>query len=104
MAEFSSTETFKKRRFFPYLSDSSYLSMRESKVEIDRLLNNFPLSDVIYPLPFETIRSLDIPAIDLGVYGKGAHTWKERLYKPYSYQTLPKIIQSFTRKLLASDD
>lgn len=104
LAEFSSTETFKKRRFFPYLSDSSYLSMRESKVEIDRLLNNFPLSDVIYPLPFETIRSLDIPAIDLGVYGKGAHTWKERLYKPYSYQTLPKIIQSFTRKLLASDD
>ncbi|MBJ7541219.1 peptidase M20 [Streptococcus sp. SL1232] len=98
MAEFPQ-EHFVKRRFFPFLSDSSYLAMRESLEDIDKLKANFPLMDAIYPLPVETIRSLDIPAVDLGVYGIGAHTWKERLYKPYSYHTLPKVIRSFIKHL-----
>ena len=70
LADFSDTETFKKRRFFPYLSDSSYLAMRETADEIKDMLTDFPMSDTIYPVPFDTIRSLAIPAIDLGVYGK----------------------------------
>ena len=50
--------------------------MRESPEDIEKLKANFPLMDAIYPLPVETIRSLDIPALDLSVYGIGAHTWK----------------------------
>ncbi|QIM46962.1 peptidase M20 [Streptococcus ruminicola] len=98
MAEFPE-EHFVKRRFFPFLSDSSYLAMRESPEDIEKLKANFPLMDAIYPLPVDTIRKLDIPALDLGVYGIGAHTWKERLYKPYSYHTLPKVIRSFIKHL-----
>ena len=103
LADFSDTETFKKRRFFPYLSDSSYLAMRETADEIKDMLTDFPMSDTIYPVPFDTIRSLAIPAIDLGVYGKGAHTWKERLYKPYSYGVLPELIRSFTKRMLEGE-
>ncbi|WP_423216674.1 peptidase M20 [Streptococcus equinus] len=99
MAEFPQ-EQFVKRRFFPFLSDSSYLAMRESFEDIDKLKANFPLMDAIYPLPVETIRSLNIPAVDLGVYGIGAHTWKERVYKPYSYHTLPNVIRSFIDHLI----
>lgn len=98
ITEFSGKETFKKRRFFPYLSDSSYLAMRETSDEIKAMLTDFPMAETLYPVPFDTIRSLNIPAIDLGVYGKGAHTRKERLYKPYSYRVLPEIIRSFTKK------
>ncbi len=98
MAEFPE-EQFVKRRFFPFLSDSSYLAMRETKEDITKLKANFPLMDTIYPLPVDTIRTLDIPAVDLGVYGIGAHTWKERIYKPYSYHTLPKVIRSFITHL-----
>ena len=94
MTEFPE-ENFVKRRFFPFLSDSSYLAMWETTEDINKLKANFPLMDSIYPLPVDTIRTLDIPAVDLGVYGIGAHTWKERIYKPYSYHTLPKVIRSF---------
>ena len=103
LADFSETETFKKRRFFPYLSDSSYLAMRETADEIKEMLTDFPMADTLYPVPFDTIRSLNIPAIDLGVYGKGAHTWKERLYKPYSYGVLPELIRSFTKRMLEGE-
>ena len=98
MTEFPE-EHFVKRRFSPFLSDSSYLAMRESPEDIEKLKANFPLMDALYPLPVETIRSLDIPALDLSVYGIGDHTWKERLYKPYFYHTLPKVIRSFIQHL-----
>ena len=86
-------QTFKKRRFFPFLSDSSYLSMSETKEEILTLIQNFPGMESIYPLPTDDIQELSIPAVNLGVYGKGAHTWKERVYKPYSYEVLPRLIR-----------
>ncbi len=95
----SSSEIFKKRKFFPYLSDSSYLSMKETAPEIHSLITNFPAMEKLYPLPVEEIKQLAIPAVDIGVYGKGAHTWKERIYKPYSYEKLPQFIRVVTANL-----
>ncbi len=91
--------TFKKRRFFPFLSDSSYLSMSESKKEIRTLIQNFPGMETIYPLPTDAIQELSIPAVNLGVLGKGAHTWKEMIHKPYSYEVLPRLIREVISNL-----
>ena len=41
MTEFPE-ENFIKRRFFPFLSDSSYLAMRETTEDINKLKANFP--------------------------------------------------------------
>ncbi len=87
------------KQFFPYLSDSSYLAIDENEEEIGKLAENFPLAEQIYPLPYAKMRALNIPAVDIGVFGKGAHTWKERVYKPYSFEILPKIIRDFTTKV-----
>lgn len=97
-------QTFKKRRFFPFLSDSSYLSMSESKAEIRTLVQNFPGMESIYPLPTDEIQELSIPAINLGVFGKGAHTWKERIYKPYSYEVLPRLIREVISNLSKEEE
>lgn len=77
--------------------------MRETADEIKDMLTDFPMSDTIYPVPFDTIRSLAIPAIDLGVYGKGAYTWKERLYKPYSYGVTRVDSLVFTKRMLEGE-
>lgn len=97
-------QTFKKRRFFPFLSDSSYLSMSETKEEILTLIQNFPGMESIYPLPTDDIQELSIPAVNLGVFGKGAHTWKERIYKPYSYEVLPQLIRKVISNLSREED
>lgn len=97
-------EVFKKRRFFPFLSDSSYLSMNETESEIDSIMKNFPGMIDIYPLPVKKIQKLSIPAVNLGVFGKGAHTWKERIYKPYSYEVLPLLIREVLTNLKKSGD
>ncbi|MFT9097476.1 M20/M25/M40 family metallo-hydrolase [Liquorilactobacillus sp.] len=90
---------FTMKQFFPYLSDSSYLMIDETPQEIAKMKNNFPLVEQLYPLPYEKMRELNIPAVDIGVYGKGAHTWKERVYKPYSFGILPKLIRNYTQKI-----
>lgn len=96
-------QIFKKRRFFPFLSDSSYLSMSESKEEILTLIQNFPGMESIYPLPTDAIQELSIPAVNLGVFGKGAHTWKERIHKPYSYEVLPQLIREVISNLVREE-
>ncbi|MDU2240857.1 MAG: M20/M25/M40 family metallo-hydrolase [Paenibacillus sp.] len=84
---------FSVKRFFPFLSDSSYLSLHDTEEEIRSLASNFPEWEHIYPVPVNKIKELNIPAINIGVYGHDAHRWTERVYKPYSFHTLPLLLQ-----------
>ncbi|WP_057874964.1 M20/M25/M40 family metallo-hydrolase [Liquorilactobacillus aquaticus] len=104
LADYEQEEDFKMKQFFPYLSDSSYLAIDENDAEINQLTENFPFAGRIYPLPYDKMRALNIPAVDIGVFGKGAHTWKERVYKPYSFGVLPKLIRNFTAKAWKSEE
>ena len=85
---------------FPYLSDSSYLSLHDSDEEMDELVNNFPEWHEIYPVPIQKIRHLNIPSINVGVYGFDAHRWTERVHKPYSFVTVPRLIRDMTKSWL----
>lgn len=101
-------ETFALKKFFPYLADGSFLSLHESDEELSSLINNFPEWDSIYPVPVNEIRGLNIPSINVGVYGKDGHKWTERVYKPYTFHVLPIVIRTMAmnllkKKLLAPD-
>lgn len=85
-------EPYKILQFFPSLSDSSYLKIDDSDSSIKKLKNNFAEVEKLYNIPFDAIRELNIPAINYGCYGKDAHKWSERLYKPYSFGVLPGLI------------
>lgn len=93
-------ENFAIKRFFPYLSDSSYLSLLDTPEEIDSLIENFPEFKSFKMAPVDKIRELNIPAINIGVYGMDAHKWTERVYKPYSFSTLPLFIRDVTTSIL----
>ncbi|MEI4832580.1 M20/M25/M40 family metallo-hydrolase [Bacillus sp. FJAT-53711] len=93
-------EQFVLKKFFPYLADGSFLSIHETDDELKPLLHNFPKWEQLYPLPYDTIRKLNIPSINMGVYGKDGHKWTERVYKPYSFHVLPLLIQKTTIQLL----
>ncbi|MEK0219191.1 hypothetical protein [Bacillus proteolyticus] len=52
---------------FLYLADGSSLSIHEIDEELKLLLENSPEWDHLYLLPYETIRKLNIPSINMGV-------------------------------------
>ncbi|WP_404450972.1 M20/M25/M40 family metallo-hydrolase [Virgibacillus necropolis] len=95
-------EVFSINKFFPYLADGSFLSLHETDAEIAALINNLPEMDTLYPIPFQEIRKLNVPSINMGVYGKDGHKWTERVYKPYSFEILPRLIRDTTVKMLTA--
>lgn len=89
------TADIKVMRYYPSLSDSSYLKIDDGAASIERLTTNFPCFDTLYPVPVREIKAMDIPAITLGCYGKDAHKRTERVYKPYTFETLPRLESQF---------
>ncbi len=84
-------EEFVLKHYFPYTSDSSYLKIDDDEQSINKLINNFPGWDAVYPAPVGTAKRLNVPALNFGVYGKDAHKWTERVYKPYTFSVLPEL-------------
>lgn len=87
-----SGESMKVMQFFPSLTDSSYLKIDDDDASISLLQRNFPGYQKLYPVPLATAKSLNIPAVNYGVWGKDAHKWTERIYMPYSFGKLPEFI------------
>lgn len=102
--EFGNEHSLSIKRFFPFLSDSSYLSLHESDEELQTMIDNFSIWNDEYSIPVRDIRSLSIPAINIGVYGKDAHKWTERVFKPYSFSTVPMMIRGLTKRLLNANE
>ena len=96
ITETVSSETgdeFRIMRFFPSLSDSSYLKLDESEGSLQAWMDNFPGYGKLYEVPLDAIRRLNIPAVDFGCYGKDAHKRYERVNVPYTFHTLPVLLQ-----------
>ena len=91
------------RRYFPYLSDSSFLRLMMQNNKIGSLMNNFPGWGNVFDIPLQQVEKLSIPAINLGVYGFDAHQPTERLYLPYSFGVLPELIREVVQRILVSD-
>lgn len=95
-----SSEEFKMLQFFPSLSDSSYLKIDDDLNSLKNLMDNFPNWEEMYNIPVDKIKKLNIPSVNYGCYGKDAHKWTERVYKPYSFNILPKLILTTVYKFL----
>lgn len=93
-------EKFAIKKFFPYLADGSFLSIHETPAELASLLDNLPEWERLFPVPVDAIKKLNVPSVDMGVYGKDGHKWTERVYKPYSFRILPSLIRKTTVELL----
>jgi arginine utilization protein RocB len=92
--------------YYPYLSDMSYLRLDDG-IQTSALAANMPVwaepSDVSraggYSLPLPEIKALNVPVINLGPYGGGAHQRGERLLMPYSFDVLPRLISETIARL-----
>ena len=91
-AEKATDEKFKILKFFACLTDSSYLKIDDDSDAIKALKGNFPNMDLLFFVPLQLEKELDIPALNFGVFMKDPHQWSERLYVPYSFGVLPRLI------------
>lgn len=93
------------REFYPYISDMSYLRL-DAGVETAALTANMPLwtspEAAIpggYTLPLDAMRTLNLPVVNLGPYGRGAHQRGEAVLMPYSFGVLPQLLWEVIARL-----
>ncbi|MDA1474950.1 M20/M25/M40 family metallo-hydrolase [Bacillus changyiensis] len=90
---------FNEVQYFPGLSDLSYFQL--SKQSLDEYTANMPLFSRGYSLPTDQENTLFVPVINIGPFGKDPHKWTERLHLPYSFGTLPHLLEFAIHRLLA---
>lgn len=79
------------RKFFPYISDMSFVAISDDEEGIDALAKNMPAWGTKHKMDVEAIRALDVPVVNIGPYGMDAHKQWERVEIPYSMQVVPNL-------------
>jgi arginine utilization protein RocB len=91
---------FKHQRYFPGLSDLSFVGLEQPKESLMPLISNMPLFGSQYTLPIQELKELNIPVMNVGPRGKDAHKWTERLDVPYTFEILPHLLDYTIKQLL----
>jgi arginine utilization protein RocB len=65
--------------YFSGLSDLSYINFTGDSNDLSAFTRNFPLLGSRYNIPFDDMRALEIPVLNIGPFGKDPHQWTERL-------------------------
>lgn len=80
------------RQFFPYISDMSFVALSDDEEGIEGYTANMPAWGNKHRVPFEEIRKLDVPIVNIGPYGFDAHKKWERMECTYSLEIVPKLM------------
>jgi len=75
------------------ISDLSYFAFQVDEKAIDSLEKNMPLWPDFYNIPFENMKELSLPILNIGPWGKGVHTIVERVCKRDLNENTGKIIR-----------
>lgn len=86
--------------FFPYLSDASFCAYQKGEEQQQAIVCNMPCWGKGWQIDIDHVTRLNLPVLDIGVHGKGAHSYLERVHIPYTCQVLPRLIENMTRRSL----
>ena len=81
--------SIKTSNYYPYISDMSFLSTPFNEKQISEMKKNCPF---YVDYPFEKIKKINVPVVNIGTYGKDGHTYIERLEKDYSFNEMPNLV------------
>ncbi len=87
------------RHFFPYISDMSFLGCPDSPEALAVLRANSPGWGRLYWVDHEAHARLNLPVVNIGPWGEGAHSRNERVEKAYSFGVVPELIWRTIGKL-----
>jgi len=90
------------KNYFMGISDLSYFALNNSEAVIPYIEPNMPHWGRLYSIPFEDIKALSIPIINIGPWGKDYHKFTERVFTEDVLYNTPKLTK-FAIEYLLSD-
>ncbi|MCL2565591.1 MAG: M20/M25/M40 family metallo-hydrolase [Defluviitaleaceae bacterium] len=82
------------------MCDFSYMMQTDDKETNDYIENNMLMWGDGYYIPFEKIRRISMPVLNVGPLGRGIHQYTERVFKPDVFYTIPDYTDFVIRKTL----
>lgn len=88
------------KKFYPYISDSSFMAISEDRDELRSLEKNMPAWGTKYIHPINDILEINVPVANIGTFGKDGHKISERVHMKYSFENIPNITFMTIKDLL----
>jgi len=85
------------------MCDLSYMMQTDDKETNDYIENNMLMWGDGYYIPFEKIRRISMPVLNVGPMGRGLHQYTERVFKPDVFYTIPDYVDFIIRKTLGHE-
>lgn len=85
--------TSKRQYFFNGISDLSYVNYRPDDNGFETYINHTPVFNKTYTIPFNDIKEISAPVINIGPIGKDAHQVTERINVKSAFEEIPYIIE-----------
>jgi arginine utilization protein RocB len=96
-------QAYMNRYYFTGISDLSYSSVNYNLASILSQMENMPLWGKYYDIPFEDIKEIQMPCINIGPWGKDFHKLSERVFKEDIFERTPLIIEYVMEKVLSEE-
>ncbi|MDY0236718.1 MAG: M20/M25/M40 family metallo-hydrolase [Gudongella sp.] len=93
-------EDYARKYYFMGISDLSYLALNKSDSVIPYISPNMPHWGESYSIPFEDLKEISVPIINIGPWGKDYHKFTERVFKNDLYLNTPELTKFVIEKLL----
>lgn len=87
--------------YFMGISDLSYVGLQDEDEILPYVSQNMPLwKEDFYTIPFEGMKTLSMPTLIIGPWGKDLHKKTERVYIPDLVENVPSYIEKLIINLL----
>ena len=85
------------------MCDFSYMMQTDDKASNDYIENNMMMWGNGYHIPFEKIRRISMPLLNVGPLGRGTHQYTERVLKSDLFYTIPDYTYFVIEKTLGHE-
>ena len=90
----------KTRMFYPYISDSSFMALCDTRESFDAVAENMPSWKVKYFHDVDKILEINVPVVNIGTFGRDGHMLTERVDMKQTFRNVPNISYEAIRSML----
>jgi arginine utilization protein RocB len=86
--------------YFNGISDLSYVNYQDEQEGWTAFQENTPVWGDSYSIPFNEMKELQAPVLNIGPFGKDAHKRTERLHIKSAFEMVPSLVEDMVRMIM----
>jgi arginine utilization protein RocB len=94
----------KQIHYFNGISDLSYVNYKDNGRGWESFVANTPVWGEGYSIPFEDMKELQAPVLNIGPFGKDAHKRTERLNTKSAFEEVPALVEGLIKMISSKNN